>query len=375
MTYRPCCPQKTYPQQRCNIGGLSPSALHTGTRTWAGYNQATPGVWVSGDWGIDIDTGDTAYNLFHQGSPSELSSPFTFGPIARDHAGQHYFLYSRSQTSQDVAQEATLFDLPDVIGGHHTGVYTFELVTVPAGGWSTMVASTELVHDEGIVTSHSFPSYRTWNDFAVSGLDWSPFEDCLYAILVHRDSGHELASIQPTSVNDGYDPPAGTVELWRIRFNGTHDVVWTLDTSSYNNGSGPITVASDGAVWFSTYTSSQKIWRLYGGVVSEVVPDDGPYTLSGTAFGATPWGDVLVPYQTGSGFSAVQHMMMLSPDGGVIDFPCAEITGSNFTNGMMRQEDFMRLFVFVRLGNFAVTQQLYEIDWKRCGAGWKVGGM
>lgn len=382
MTYRPCCPQTTFPQQRTHA--LSPSGFHAESRTWAGYSSYWDGDSWSGslDVGIDIDTGELAYNLAFVGIGS--SSPSTVDPIARDHAGTHYFLYQRSQLSQNPTQEATIFDIPDVIGGHHTGVYTFELVTVPASGWSTMTASTELVHDEGLVYFSNTPgsSFTTWNDFEVTGLDWSPFEDCLYAILAHRDSDHEPAS-QLNYPNDGYDHVAAVMELWRIQFDGSYDVVWTLSTPNGFNQSGPVTVSSDGSVWFVTTTSpdseggtyTQQVWRLADGDVAEVVPEGGPYSLSYETIGSTPWGDVLLSHNIGTYPSLQQGLLMVSPDGSSIPFSCPQITGSKFISGMMRQEDFMKSYVFARNSYLSETQVLYEIDWKRCGAGWKVGGM
>lgn len=383
MTYKPCCPKITYPEQRADYGVLSPSAFHAVSRTWAGYNSYWNGSqWLTGNFGIDIDTGGKVYQTnFQTSSPPQASSPFTFGPIARDHDGTHYFLISRSQATVNPWQNAVEGDLPDPLDGNETGVYTFELVSVPATGWSGMTASIELVHDEGFVYSQSGVSARTTrNDFVVEGLDWSPFEDCLYATITHRDSGHTIVSTQ-NYPNNGYDHAAANLELWRIEFDGTHSVVWDLSTPNGSNSCSPVAVAADGSVWFMTSSSpdsvggtyTTQVWRLAEGVVSEVVLEGGPYAHQFSALGTTPWGDVLIPHQVGTYPSVSQELIMVSPDGSTIPYECDDLNGNNQIVGMMRQEDYKKLYVFTTYGGGA--QRLMEIDWKRCGSGWRVGGM
>lgn len=384
MTYRPCCPQRTYPQQRVDFRGLSPSGFHTASRTWAGYNSylVTPPFTFSSYWnyGINIDDGTHAYNLIYQppGSTSQdqWSFPTSFGPMARDHAGNHYWLFQRSNSSQDPRQDATIFDIPATIGSQHTGVYTLEMAVVPPEGYAGyMTESVVLLRDEGFVyQSGGFNHGSTKNTFDVSimGLDWSPFDDCLYAAMGHKDSNHTLVATGDVP-QGGYDPIDAVAEFWRINFDGSSEVIWTLDLETPFGQATTLTVASDGAVWFVTSGEEYQIWRYHNGTVSEVVPDGGPYSLFLSSLGATPWGDVLVPYTTGSGFSLQNHLLMLSPDGSVIPFTCPAFSGDNRVVGMMRQEDFMKLYVFTTPGGSSRT--LHELDWKRCGSGWRVGGM
>lgn len=400
MTYRPCCPQISYPTNapagvRTGLNGaLSPSAYHAASRTWSAYGDYAsnstlwPGGTVSYPRLFDLDTGLGQTLLTFDTFPSELRAPTTFSQIARDHAGQHYWFIERAQASFNPTQEATVGDLPGPLSGSDEGVYTFELVTVPAGGWTTMVASTEIVHDEGFVGSGGsffFPNtgtYTTMNNFDVSGLDWSPFDDCLYVMMRHQDSGHEYVSTG-NFTQGGYPPANSVMEFWRVDFDGSYEILWSLDNGSIFNTAGPCAVASDGSIWFSTATypdSTVQIWRHYNGTTTEVVPDGGPYSFSifGSfgGFGATPWGDMLIPYQTGTYPAVTSHLLMVSPSGEAIEFDCPDsLTGTWFPSGFMRQEDFLKLYVIARAGVTSSFQRIWEIDWKRCGAGWRVGGM
>lgn len=229
------------------------------------------------------------------------------------------------------------------------GTFEFALHRLqPNTAQSQEYALTPIIQEFGIIGSYGPDLYE--NRMEGLTVDWSPFEDRLYA-ATQRIKGHVVSQPSVTGV--------GTI--YRIALDGSYSIVYEESGASFISP----TVASDGAVWWAKFSPTEAIYRKpLGGPVQQL-------TLTGNTginYGiqmpfTTPFGALIYP--ANYGIPLGNSYMLVMPDGTTSRRPCNFLGTGVFAT---HSRDYKKTY-------FIFNHSIFWIDWATCGSGWSVGGM
>lgn len=233
----------------------------------------------------------------------------------------------------------------------YTEVHELTLHQVAADGSGPLRSAIPVLRVEGPLTD---PSAIV----APTGIDWSPFEDCLYVIGYYTDTTTVLV-------------------VARVSFDGTWEEIWSADTGGAAVYEAGISVSADGTVWWksplstSTAFADSNLWHYHPSTDTAVQVDLDGILLDDVAPAPTMWGGVLVWRNPQNSDNLGSYPILVQPDHTYADFECATFIspflGWSWTS--FRPEDFSRLYLVTNGG------AVYEVAWSCLPGGWYVGVM